>query len=63
MKKKNDELDKKTKQTVIEMIGAVMEIMAVMIIMTKNQQKKVDIRGNQDLLLSIWLNKKNSKPF
>jgi hypothetical protein len=40
---------KKTKQTVKEMMDTVMEIMAVMINMTKNQQKKVDIRRNQDL--------------
>ncbi len=51
---------KKTKQTVKEMLDAVMEIMAVMIIMTKNQQKKVDMRKNQDLLLTILLNQKKN---
>ncbi len=50
---KNDESDKKTKQMVKEMMDAVMEIMAMMINMTKNQQKKADIRRNQDLLLTI----------
>jgi hypothetical protein len=51
---------KKTKQTVKEMMDAVMEIMAVMIIMMKNQQKKVDMRRNQDLLLTILLNEKKN---
>ncbi len=51
---------KKTKQTVKEMMDAVMEIMAVMIIMTKNQRKKVDMRRNQDLLLTILLNQKKT---
>jgi hypothetical protein len=51
---------KKTKQTVNEMMDAVMEIMAVMINMMKNLQKKVDIRRNQDLLLTIWLNQKKT---
>ncbi len=47
---------KKTKQMVKEMMDAVIEIMAVMITMTKNQQKKVDMRRNQDLLLRMMLN-------
>ncbi len=51
---------KKTKQTVKEMMDAVMEIMAVMIIMTKNQQKKVDMRRNHDHLLTILLNQKKN---
>ena len=41
-----------------EMMDAVMEIMAVMIIMMKSQQNKVDIRRNQDFLLTICLNQK-----
>jgi hypothetical protein len=53
---------KKMKQTVKEMMDAVMEIMAVMIIITKNQQKKVFMRRNQDLLLTIWLNQKKNQP-
>ncbi len=57
-KKKMMSRIKKTKQTVMEMMDVAMEIMALMIIMTKNQQKKVNIRGNQDLLLTIWLNQK-----
>jgi hypothetical protein len=53
---------KKTKQMVMEMMDAVMEIMAVMINMTKNKQKRVDIRRNQDLLLTVWLNQKKNQP-
>jgi hypothetical protein len=41
---------KKTKQILKKIMDMVMEIMAVMIITTKNQQKKVDMRRNQDLL-------------
>jgi hypothetical protein len=51
---------KKTKQMVKEMMDMVMEIMAVMIIMTKNQQKKVDMRRNQDPLLRILSNQKKN---
>ena len=51
------------KQMVKEMMEAVMEIMVVMIIMTKNQQKKVDMRRNQDLLLTILLNQKKNQPY
>jgi hypothetical protein len=43
---------------VMEMMDTVMEIMALMTIMTNKQQNKVDIRGNQDFLLTIWLNQK-----
>jgi hypothetical protein len=44
-----------------EMMDVVMEIMEVMIIMTKNQQKKVDMRRNQDILLRMLLNQKKTK--
>ncbi len=54
---------KKMKQMVKEMMDAVMEIMAVMIIMMKNQQKKVDMRRNQDLLLRMLLNQKKNQPY
>jgi hypothetical protein len=43
-----------------EMMDTVMEIMAAMINMTKNQQKKVDMRRKQDLLSTIWLNQKKT---
>jgi hypothetical protein len=51
---------KKAKQIVKEMMDVVMEIMAVMIIMTKNQQKKMDMRRNQDPLLRILSNQKKN---
>jgi hypothetical protein len=54
---------KKMKQRVKKMMDAVMEIMAVIIIMTKNQQKKMDMRRNQDLLLTILLNQKENQPY
>jgi hypothetical protein len=52
---------KKMKQMVKKMMDVVMEIMVVMIIMTKNQQKKVDTRRNQDLQLRILSNQKEKK--
>ncbi len=59
----NDELDKENKANGEGMMDAVMEIMAVMIIKTKTQQKKVDMRRNQDLLLTILLNQKKTQPY
>jgi hypothetical protein len=46
-----------------KMMDVVMEIMAVMIIMTKSQQKKMDMRRNQDLLLRILSNQKKPQPY